>query len=217
MCVPDVIGALAVWWQTTQKKELSKVHCGSAFGLGACRLPYYCTIPVTVAVVMGARTLFQQDTKKKSRPGFEWVTRTKLSDVTCKTSHSRFEVTQAGFGKKNCSSKNVTFFLELVQMWRFRHIVTSFSWVQLGTNLGLKIWPGSGFQVLGSSFGLGATLTVCWWVTWKKSNPVVRGGSPPPVHGGADFEIVRFPQRARCCFRGRHARPWKSEMKRKSF
>jgi len=177
-----------------QKKELSKIHCGSAFGPGACGLPYYCTIPVTVPVVMGARTLFQQDTKKKSRPGFEWVTRTKLSDVTFTKHHIPGSMWRSQVsGKKIVLPKMLRFSWNFVQIWRFRHIVTSFSWVQLGTNLGLKILPGSGFQVLGSSFRLGATLTVCWWVTWKKSNRVVRGGSPPPVHGGADFEIVRFP------------------------
>ena len=35
----------------------------------------------------------------------------------------------------------------LVQMWRFRHIVTSFFWVRLGTKQSFKTWPGPGFWV----------------------------------------------------------------------
>ena len=35
----------------------------------------------------------------------------------------------------------------LVQMWLFRHIVTSFFWVRLGTKQSLKTWPGPGFWV----------------------------------------------------------------------
>jgi len=37
-----------------------------------------------------------------------------------------------------------------IKMWRFRHIVTSFVWVRLGTNLSLKTQPGPGFWVPGS-------------------------------------------------------------------
>jgi len=37
----------------------------------------------------------------------------------------------------------------LVQMWRFRHIVTSFLWVRLGTKQSFKTWPGPGFLVPG--------------------------------------------------------------------
>jgi len=40
VCVPAVIGVLAVWIQNkTQKKK----NCGSAFEPGASGLPYYCT------------------------------------------------------------------------------------------------------------------------------------------------------------------------------
>jgi len=41
----------------------------------------------------------------------------------------------------------------LVQMWRFRHIVTLFSWVRLGINLSFKTLPFSVFLVF-SNFGL---------------------------------------------------------------
>ena len=39
----------------------------------------------------------------------------------------------------------------LVQMWRFRHIVTSFFWVRLGTKQSFKTWPSPGFWVPGFS------------------------------------------------------------------
>jgi len=48
VCVPDVIGALAVWRQNTNKTKNSVVHCGSAFEPGASGLPYYCTPPVVL-------------------------------------------------------------------------------------------------------------------------------------------------------------------------
>ena len=62
----------------TQKKEIvglhvfayafkSKVHCGSVLGpsrLPACELPYYCTPLVCVPAVIGALSVWRQNTKK---------------------------------------------------------------------------------------------------------------------------------------------------------
>jgi len=45
--------------------HVSKVHCGSAFEPGASRLPYYCTPPVTVPAIIGARAVWRQNTKQK--------------------------------------------------------------------------------------------------------------------------------------------------------
>ena len=44
----------------------SMVHCGSAFEPGASGLPYYCTPPLTVADVIGARAVWRQNNQKKS-------------------------------------------------------------------------------------------------------------------------------------------------------
>ena len=44
--------------------HVSKVHCGSAFEPGASGLPYYCTPPITVPAVNGARAVWWQNTKK---------------------------------------------------------------------------------------------------------------------------------------------------------
>ena len=49
----------------------------------------------------------------------------------------------------------------LVQMWRFRHIVTSFFWVRLGTKHSFKTWPGPGFWV--SGFPIPAWNDPQWW------------------------------------------------------
>jgi len=40
-------------------------HSGSALEPGASGLPYYCTPPVTVPDVMGARAVWRQNTPKK--------------------------------------------------------------------------------------------------------------------------------------------------------
>jgi len=44
-----------------------KVHCGSAFELGASRLPHYCTPPECVPDVIGVIAVWRHNTKKKSR------------------------------------------------------------------------------------------------------------------------------------------------------
>jgi len=96
------------------------------------------------------------------RPGFEFVTRTKISHVTFSSHNVTFQVRcdAARFRKSMFStSKNMTIFLELgtnVTISSHRHIF--FFWVRLGTNLGLKTWPGPVFQVLGSSI-------------WARNNP----------------------------------------------
>jgi len=43
---------------------VSKVHCGSAFEPGASGLPYYCTTPVCVPVVIDALAVWQQNSQK---------------------------------------------------------------------------------------------------------------------------------------------------------
>jgi len=42
-----------------------KVHCGSAFEPGASGLPYYCTPPVYVPVVLGALAVWWHNQQKK--------------------------------------------------------------------------------------------------------------------------------------------------------
>ena len=41
------------------------MNCGSAFELGASRLPNYCTPPVCVLAVLGALAVWRQNTNKK--------------------------------------------------------------------------------------------------------------------------------------------------------
>ena len=45
--------------------SLAKVHFGSARGLGASRLPYYCTPLLCVPDVIGGLTVWRHDNKKK--------------------------------------------------------------------------------------------------------------------------------------------------------
>jgi len=75
--VSAVLGAPAVWIKYQKKKTIYfslhvcayastfRVHCGSVFEPGASGLPYYCTPPVTVPDVIGVRTVWRQNTKKK--------------------------------------------------------------------------------------------------------------------------------------------------------
>jgi len=73
-----------------------------------------------------------------------------MSHFRHKTLHSSFDVTLPGFEKVFLVlPKMWRFPWNLVPIWRFRHIVTSFFWVRPGTNLSLKIWPGPGFWVPG--------------------------------------------------------------------
>ena len=82
-----------------------------------------------------------------------------LSDVTFLSQNVTVQV-------RRCQVSNFIFSIpkmwrfswNLVQMWRFCYFVTTFSWIRLGTKLGLKTWPGPGFQVLGSSI-------------WARNNP----------------------------------------------
>jgi len=58
VCVPDVIGALAVWWQNNQKKQ----ECRSIRS-GAARLDYHWK-PLVCVPVIGALGMWWQNTKK---------------------------------------------------------------------------------------------------------------------------------------------------------
>jgi len=53
-----------IWWRVYAFAFKSMVHCGSAFKPGASWLPYYCTPPVCVPAVLGARAVWRQNTKK---------------------------------------------------------------------------------------------------------------------------------------------------------
>ena len=44
-----------------------KVHCGSAFGLGASGLPYYCTPPVCIPAVIGGLAVWWHKNKIKTK------------------------------------------------------------------------------------------------------------------------------------------------------
>ena len=94
VCVPAVLGALAVWRQNKTKKIFihvpcflmcimfyfsfiwlhvyafpihSMVHDWNAFEPGASELPYYCTPPVCVPAVLGALAVWRQNTQKNKR------------------------------------------------------------------------------------------------------------------------------------------------------
>jgi len=97
---------------------------------------------------------FQAGIFPEPGPGFEWGTVTKWCDVTHSSHFDTFQVRCDAARFRNfffSTSKNLKIFWNLVQMWRFRHIVTSFSWVQLGTKHSFQTWPGSksGFWVPG--------------------------------------------------------------------
>jgi len=100
-----------------------------------------------------------------------------MSDVTFSSQNVTFQVRcDAAVIRKSflVLPKMWRFSWTSAQMWRFRHIVTSFFWVRLGTSLGLKTWPGSGFQVLGFSI-------------WARNNP-------EPTQ----FEFFSNPSSTRC-------------------
>ena len=51
---------------------MSKVHCRSAFGPGASRLPYYCALLVCIPDVMGGLTMWQHNNPKNKPRKMFW-------------------------------------------------------------------------------------------------------------------------------------------------
>ena len=97
------------------------------------------------------------------KPGTEWVTGTKTTTSLFRhnTSHSRFDLTLPGFWRKSFFGYLQKSDVFPGTCFKYDDSVTlshQFLGVRLGTNLGLKTWPGPGFQVLGSSI-------------WARNNP----------------------------------------------
>ena len=67
-----------IWLNVPVFAIKSMVHCGSAFEPGAAGLSYYCTPPVCVPDVIGALTVWQQNTHKKKLKKYQINISTKI-------------------------------------------------------------------------------------------------------------------------------------------
>ena len=98
------------------------------------------------------------------RRGRKWVT----SHFRHKTSHFRFDVTLPAFEEVFLStSKMWRFSLNLVQMWQFCHIVTSFSWIRRFGLEQTRVWKPCLFVNLARCWVAGAgflDLFICLFV-----------------------------------------------------